>query len=105
MRATSGCPPTGTAASGHLWVSVASDAAGTHLVAASAHGIGNDIWTSSDSGTTWLNETTGTTASGQQWARVASDASGARLVSVTTNGAPVAGGPGGPCCFGDIWTN
>jgi hypothetical protein len=88
-----------------LWVSVASDAAGTHLVAVSAHGKGNDIWTSSDSGTTWLNETTGTTASGQQWARVASDASGARLVSVTTNGAPVAGGLGGPCCFGDIWTN
>jgi hypothetical protein len=36
---------------------------------------------------------------------VASDASGARLVSVTTNGAPVTGIPGGPCCFGNIWTN
>jgi len=58
-----------SAASGKLWVSVASDAAGTHLVAASAHGIGADIWTSLDSGTTWLNETAGTTASGQQWAR------------------------------------
>ena len=67
--------------------------------------IGADIWTSLDSGTTWLNETTGTTAADQQWARVASDASGARLVSVTTNGAPVAGILGGPCCFGNIWTN
>jgi hypothetical protein len=96
---------TGTATSRRLWVSVASDAAGTHLVAASSNGIGADIWTSSDSGTTWLNETTGTTASGQQWARVASDASGARLVSVTRNGAPAAGLTGTPCCFGDIWTH
>ena len=96
---------TGTAASGQLWVSVASDAAGTNLVAASANGIGADIWTSLDSGTTWLNETKGTTASGQQWAKVASDASGARLVSVTTNGAPGARDAGTPCCFGDIWTH
>jgi hypothetical protein len=88
-----------TAASIQVWSGAASDASGTHLVAASAHGAANDIWTSADSGMTWTNETAGTSASGQQWVAVTSDASGARLVAVTS------GGPGGgPCCFGDIWT-
>ncbi len=90
----------GTAATGHLWFAVASDATGAHLVAACAHGNANDIWTSADSGATWTNETGGTVASGQQWITVASDATGAHLVAISS------GGPGGgPCCFGDIWTD
>jgi hypothetical protein len=93
----------GTAASGAsstLWEAVASDATGAHLVAASAHGTTNDVWTSEDSGITWTDVTAGTPASGQQWVAVASDASGSHLVAVSSD-AP----GGGPCCQGDIWTN
>jgi hypothetical protein len=90
----------GTAASGNLWWAVASNATGDRIVAVSAHGRANDVWTSADSGTTWTNETKGTPASGQQWEAVASDATGTRLVAVSAN--PPGGGP---CCFGNIWTN
>jgi hypothetical protein len=91
---------TGTAASGHEWAGVASDSTGAHLVAASAHGRGNDIWTSADSGITWTNDTAGTDASGQQWVAVASNTNGTHFAAVSS-------GPpgGGPCCFGDVWTN
>jgi hypothetical protein len=90
----------GTAASGSEWVAAASDATGSHIVAASAHGNRNDIWISSDSGMTWADETMGTAASGQQWVAVASDTTGFHLVAVSSN--PPGGGS---CCFGDIWTN
>ncbi len=94
----------GTAASGAtgiVWEAVASDATGTHLVAASAHGSSNDIWSSADSGMTWINETAGTAASGQQWGAVASDTTGSHLVAVSNDPS----GGGGICCQGDIWTN
>ncbi len=90
----------GTGASGNVWEGVASDATGARLVAASAHGSANDIWTSADSGMTWTNETTGTAASGQQWVAVVSDATGSHVVAISSD--PPGGGP---CCFGDIWTN
>jgi hypothetical protein len=83
-----------------MWTAAASDATGAHLIVASAHWSANDIWTSGDSGRTWDDETTGTVASGQQWVAVASDATGSRLVAVSSD--PPGGGP---CCFGDIWTN
>jgi hypothetical protein len=90
----------GKAPSLQEWATVASDATGVHLIAAAAHGGANDIWTSKDSGITWVNDTARAHASGQQWVAVASDAIGAHLVAVTS------GGPGGgPCCFGNIWTN
>jgi hypothetical protein len=89
-----------TAPSGNLWVAVASDASGGHLVAVSAHGNANDIWTSKDSGATWTDEAAGTGAAGQQWVAVASDVTGAHLVALSSD--PPGGGP---CCFGDIWSN
>jgi hypothetical protein len=90
----------GTAASGKEWVAAASDATGVHIVAASAHGNVNDIWTTADSGMTWTDETAGSAASGQQWVAAASNATGIHLVTVSSD--PPGGGP---CCFGDIWTN
>jgi hypothetical protein len=89
-----------TAASGNEWMAVASDANGGHLAAVSAHGRANDVWTSADAGATWTNQTTGTPASGQQWVAVASDMTGTHLVALSSD--PPGGGP---CCFGDIWTN
>jgi hypothetical protein len=85
-------------------VAVASDATGAHIVAASADGSANDIWTSSDSGMTWTNRTKGTAASGNEWAAVASDATGTHLVAVASDGVPL---PGITPLFlqGDIWTN
>jgi len=96
----------GTAASASEWASVASDATGTHLVAACAHARANDIWTSADSGMTWTNATAGTSASGQEWIVVASDAAGTHLVAASIDPAPPSDGiTSMPCCFGDIWTN
>jgi hypothetical protein len=91
---------TGTGASRKQWSAVASDATGTRLVAAEAHGVGNDIWTSADSGNTWSNDTAGTISSGQQWVALASDGTGTHLAAVSGN--PPGGGP---CCFGNIWSN
>jgi hypothetical protein len=91
--------------SSDLWVSVASDATGTHLIAAtygdpgtggSAGGGGGfeperpgNIFTSTNAGVTWTNETAGTAE--QNWIGVASDSLGVHLVAVAA--------------FGDIWTN
>jgi photosystem II stability/assembly factor-like uncharacterized protein len=76
------------------WVSVASDASGKRLIAATvdyalASGPTGNIYTSADGGVTWTNETTGTSAAGQSWTGVASDSSGVHLVAVGE---------------GDIWT-
>lgn len=91
---------TGTAASAKEWIAAASDATGAHIIAASAHGSVNDIFTTADSGMTWIDETAGTAAAGQQWIAAASNATGTHLVTVSSD--PPGGGP---CCFGDIWTN
>jgi len=74
------------------WISVASSATGNELVALSG---GNntancpldcppfgDIWTSPDSGVTWLDRTATGPAHGVHWTSVASDASGMKLVAV-----------------------
>ena len=80
----------------YAWVSVASSSDGSRLVAATmppGRGFASDsgdLWTSSDSGKTWVNETAGTSASGQDWTAVASDSTGTHLVAVAM--------------VGDIWT-
>jgi hypothetical protein len=61
---------------------VASDSTGAHLVAITVY---SDIWTSSDSGVTWVNRTVGTAASLQSWMAVASDSSGAHLVAASSH--------------------
>jgi len=83
---------------------VASDATGAHLVAASSGDARRDIWTSSDSGATWTDDTAGTDASGNNWGAVASDATGAHLVAASDD-PPPGGGGGSPLVGGDIWTN
>jgi hypothetical protein len=98
--------PSGLSSS-DVWVSVASDATGKHLVAATygdpgsggtAGGGGGfvparagNIFTSTDAGVTWTNETAGTAAAGQNWMGVASDSSGSHIVAIAN--------------LGDIWTN
>jgi hypothetical protein len=82
-----------TAASGQEWQSVTSDSSGTHLAAVSelsAAGTPGDIWTSVDSGATWINRTIGKVDSPYTWAAVASDATGAHLVATA---------------FRDVWTS
>jgi len=80
----------------YVWVSVASSSDGSHLVAATMppgrgfDSTSGDLWTSSDSGRTWVNETAGTSASGQDWTAVASDSTGTHLVAAASGG--------------DIWT-
>jgi hypothetical protein len=78
------------------WASVASDSTGTRLVAVEggevfiASGqVAGDIWTSTDSGTTWTDQTPSGSAHNLSWLSVASDAAGKNLVAV---------GPG-------IWTS
>jgi photosystem II stability/assembly factor-like uncharacterized protein len=72
---------------------VASDASGKNLIVGSGApgSVGGDVFTSTDSGVTWNNETAGTLASGLGWGGVASNAAGTHLVAVASGG--------------DIWTN
>jgi len=87
---------TGITAMVHVgWNSVASDATGTKLVAATN---GGDIWTSTNAGVTWTDQTSSGPAharqgyvGGQGWASVASDSTGDHLVAVVNTG--------------DIWTS
>ena len=90
-----------------VWVSVASDATGKHLIAAtfgdpgtggSAGGGGGfrperagNIFISTNAGVDWTNETAGTAAADQDWVGVASDSLGVHFVAIAS--------------FGDIWTN
>jgi hypothetical protein len=101
-RAPSGLP--------HIqaWQAVASDSTGTNLVAVVSvfhdtpvddpASYSGDVWTSTDSGATWNDNTTSGPAHGQEWTAVASDASGTRLIAGTkslgTSGAP-----------GAVWTS
>ena len=66
------------------------------LVAITAY---SDIWTSSNSGAMWSNQTRGTAASGQDWQGVASDSTGTHLVAVCD----VSLTSGGVLYGGDIW--
>lgn len=99
------------------WTSVASDSTGTKLVAVVSvfhdrpgddpTAFSGDVWTSTDSGVTWTDNTTSGPAHGQQWKSVASDESGTRLIAATA-GLGVFGGPGAVWTSTDAgvtWTN
>jgi hypothetical protein len=73
------------------WMSVASDATGTHLIA-----VGSGIWTSSNSGVTWTQQATNSGA--YAWASVASSSDGTHLVAASRNGVDLSTG-------GDLWTS
>jgi hypothetical protein len=70
------------------WFSITSSADGTKLAAVVFSG---DIWTSSDSGLTWADQTVGTSASNKHWDSITSSADGTKLAAVAYDG-------------GDIWT-
>jgi hypothetical protein len=70
------------------WASVASDGAGTHLIA-----VGAGIWTSRDAGVTWTEQSAPPSMSA--WVSVASDSTGTHLVAAN----------GGVGATGDIWTS
>ena len=75
----------GTTASGQYWQSVASDATGTYLVAVTRFtGLlpgGEDIWTSTDAGATWMKRTTvNSTAGLVAGPTIVSDSTGTHLV-------------------------
>ena len=90
------------------WMSVASDATGTNLAVvvngfydrpnADPAAFSGDVWTSNDSGATWIDQTSSSPAHGEAWRSVASDASGTNVVAVTAGGSVVLG-PGA------IWTS
>ncbi len=75
----------GTAASGHDWRTIASDASGQHLFAGAivSNPIGGDLWTSSDYGATWIDQTVGTPAANLTWRSLVSSASGKYVVGMT----------------------
>ena len=80
--------------SGRSWYSIASSADGTKLAAVEA-GHSGYIWTSIDSGKTWIpsDGTNGTTNTvGHGWSSIASSADGTKLVAVDNT-------------FGFIWTS
>ena len=90
--------PSGCLAHGQRWASVASDSTGTHLVAVAVHPhslggcdilnptsagyAGGSIWTSTDGGATWTDQTPAGPAIDLCWASVASDSSGTNLIAV-----------------------
>jgi len=77
------------------WTSVASDSSGENLVAVvnGYHDIpgddpaafSGDVWTSTDSGATWIDQTVSSPSHGEEWKSVASDSSGTNLVAVSVN--------------------
>ena len=66
------------------WSSVASDSTGTNLIAVDAlvNGIHGEIWTSTNGGLTWTDQTTGNPAASGQWVAVASNGAGDHLVAM-----------------------
>jgi hypothetical protein len=92
ISTNSGMNWTQTMAPSNVWVSIASSADGTVLVAAAqlsyTYNINNPfiilspsgIWTSTDSGTTWISNNVPSAPAG--WQAVASSADGAKLVAV-----------------------
>jgi len=61
------------------WTSITSSADGTKLAATETYG--GDVWTSTDSGATWVNRTGGGPYSGNAWQTIASSSNGTRLVA------------------------
>jgi hypothetical protein len=80
-------------------ISVASDATGTHLVAGGggeeSGSTNGDIWTSSNTGASWTDQTPSGPAHGQIWTSIASSSTGTKLVALSGCGSPT----------GDIWTS
>jgi hypothetical protein len=89
---------TATSASGLGWSSITSSSDGTKLAAVSNDFLGGtsgDIWTSSDAGVTWTNETAATSAHDLDWVDIASSDDGTKLAATETNYFGI----------GDIWTS
>jgi hypothetical protein len=63
---------------------VASDSTGTNLIAVDGLVNGNDgeIWTSTNGGLSWTDQTTGNPAASGFWEAVASNAAGDHLVAI-----------------------
>jgi hypothetical protein len=72
------------------WRSIASSADGTHLAACTGTYYG-DIWTSTNSGATWIDQTASGGPQNQNWQSIASSADGTHLAAVVSGG--------------DIWTS
>jgi hypothetical protein len=101
----------------HSWTAVASDSTGMKLVAVVNGSIDadpdpnlvvqdGDIWTSTDGGATWIDQTPSGSAHGQAWFSVASDSTGTNLVAATRSQGVL--GPGAICTStngGVTWTN
>jgi hypothetical protein len=81
-------------ASGQPWAGVASDSTGDHLVAVVGDGEPGDIWTSSDAGVTWTDQTASELPKNQLWLAVACDSTGMNLVATRYLGPD-----------SDIWTS
>ena len=75
------------------WSSIASSGDGTHVFAVEGglNGVPGDIWTSADSGATWIDVTSTGSAHNQLWMSITSDITGQYLAAVVNNG--------------DIWTS
>jgi photosystem II stability/assembly factor-like uncharacterized protein len=82
------------------WRAITSSANGTKLVAIEVNNADQgDIWTSSDSGVTWINRTTGTGESGYEWEAITSSSDGTKLV------ATAACATGCPFVDGTVWVS
>ena len=66
----------------HYWTSLASSADGTKLVATKTNNQGGFLYTSTDSGVTWTEQTTAGGDGGQYWSEVVSSADGSRLAAL-----------------------
>ena len=75
------------------WSSIASSGDGTHVFAVEGgqNGVSGDIWTSADSGATWIDVTSTGSAHNLLWISITSDITGQYLAAVVKNG--------------DIWTS
>jgi hypothetical protein len=88
------------------WTGIASSADGTKLVAVSAVGQGNFIYTSTNSGASWISNNVPDVDVSAAWASVASSADGTKLVAVQSYGRVVANSPTSSTTYpGNIYTS
>ena len=96
---------TSTNQTGLNWSDITSSADGTKLAAVVR---GGNIWTSTNSGATWTDETAGTSASDLSWTSITSSADGTHLAA-TENGPSTNTNGSGDIWIstdgGQIWTN
>lgn len=74
---------------------VASDATGSRLILAAG-----DIWTSTDGGDTWIDQTAGSSVASQPWVDIACDSTGVHVVAISTDSNIWTSSNGG-----QTWTN